>query len=65
MSSAGFKQGMHYTENVKAVIEKTMKMKKSLIQAEGRTSTFLWGLQQHFEHLHRLALHGTATASTY
>lgn len=65
MSSAGFKQGMHYTENVKAVIEKTMKMKRSLIQAEGRTFTSLWGLQHHFEHLLRLALHGTARASTF
>lgn len=42
MTSAGFKEGMHYTGNVKAVTEKIMKMKQTPIQEEGRTS--LWGL---------------------
>lgn len=38
MTTAGFKEGMNYTENVKAVIEKIMKMKQTPIQTEGRTS---------------------------
>lgn len=54
MTSAGFKEGLQYTENIKAVIEKFMKMKQTPIQAEGRTSTSLRGLWQHFEHLLRL-----------
>lgn len=68
MTSLGFKEGFHYTENVKAVIEKIMKMRQTPIQAEGRTLPLL-GSTATLVALAQVdwaqALHGTATASTF
>lgn len=68
MTSSGFKEGLHYTENVKAVTEKIMKTRQIQAQAEGRTlpplrpTATLRALAQVDQ---AQALHGTATASTF
>lgn len=69
MTSAGFKEGLHYTENVKAVIEKFIKMKQTPIQAEGRNLYLPLGSMATLRALAQVdwgqALRGTATASTF